>query len=126
MTKVLVVDDNNVNSHLIERTLRRFDKTIEFFFAYTGLEALKQVEANQPDIIFMDVHMPDMTGIEATQILKNDPDTAHIPIVIVTADAMSENTTGARNAGCDDLLIKPFSMNALRSLYQKYMTQEAE
>ena len=106
MGLVLVVDD------LIENTmvLKGFIKPLGFDVdvAQSGEEALEKVEARPPDIILLDLMMPGMTGFDVTERLKENPDTRHIPIIIVTGLSDPEANVKAIKAGADDFLIKPF------------------
>ncbi|MCK5861042.1 MAG: two-component system response regulator [Candidatus Hydrogenedentes bacterium] len=106
MGLVLVVDD------LVENTLilKGFIKPLGFevVTAQSGEEALKKIEAQPPDIILLDLMMPGMSGFEVTERLKENPDTRHIPIIIVTGLSDPEANVKAIKAGADDFLIKPF------------------
>src|SRR5580704_4534620 len=125
--RVLVVDDIMSNVKLLEAKL-----TAEYFdvaTAYNGLECLKRIEENIPDIVLLDVMMPGMDGFEVCRRIKSDPRIAHVPVVMVTAlDQPSDRVTGLE-AGADDFLTKPVDDAALfarvRSLVRlKMMTDE--
>jgi two-component system, cell cycle response regulator len=125
--RVLVVDDILSNVKLLEAKL-----TAEYFevvTAYSGPEALAKVEDSTPDIVLLDVMMPGMDGFEVCRRIKANPNTAHIPVIMVTAlDQSSDRVTGIE-AGADDFLTKPVDDSALfsrvRSLVRlKQMTDE--
>ncbi|HEY1962476.1 MAG TPA: PleD family two-component system response regulator [Rhizomicrobium sp.] len=125
--RVLVVDDILSNVKLLEAKL-----TAEYFevlTAYNGLEALAKVEEHEPDIVLLDVMMPGMDGFEVCRRIKQNPKTAHLPVVMVTAlDQPADRVTGLE-AGADDFLTKPVDDAALfarvRSLVRlKLMTDE--
>ncbi|MEZ5918067.1 MAG: PleD family two-component system response regulator [Parvularculaceae bacterium] len=125
--RVLVVDDLEPNVKLLEAKLRA--EYFDVLGAYSGQEAVDRAKADQPDIILLDVMMPGMDGFEACRIIKSTPETAHIPIVMVTAlDQQADRVAGLK-AGADDFLTKPVEDVALfarvRSLTRlKMMTDE--
>jgi CheY-like chemotaxis protein len=105
MSKVLVVDDNTANAELLEAYLK--DCPWETAVAYSGNEALEKVDSFNPDIILLDIMMPDIGGFEVCQRLKKDPATRDIPIIMVTALTELEDVEKAVEAGTDDFLSKP-------------------
>ncbi len=125
--RVLVVDDLEPNVKLLEAKLRA--EYFDVLGAYSGKEAVERAKQDQPDIILLDVMMPGMDGFEACRIIKAMPETAHIPIVMVTAlDQQADRVAGLK-AGADDFLTKPVEDVALfarvRSLTRlKMMTDE--
>ncbi len=125
--RVLVVDDLEPNVKLLEAKLRA--EYFDVLGAFSGKEAVERAKKDQPDIILLDVMMPGMDGFEACRIIKSMPETAHIPIVMVTAlDQQADRVAGLK-AGADDFLTKPVEDVALfarvRSLSRlKMMTDE--
>lgn len=125
--RVLVVDDLEPNVKLLEAKLRA--EYFDVLGAFSGKEAVERALKDQPDIILLDVMMPGMDGFEACRIIKSTPETAHIPIVMVTAlDQQADRVAGLK-AGADDFLTKPVEDVALfarvRSLTRlKMMTDE--
>jgi two-component system cell cycle response regulator len=125
--RVLVVDDIMSNVKLLEAKLSA--EYFEVVTAFNGLEALARVEEHEPDIVLLDVMMPGMDGFEVCRRIKQNPKTAHVPVVMVTAlDQPSDRVTGL-DAGADDFLTKPVDDAALfarvRSLVRlKLMTDE--
>jgi len=105
MTKVLVVEDNDLNTEVMTRFLRR--DGYEVFQAVSGKEAIATAQAHAPDLILMDLNLPEMDGWEATRRLKADPRTRHIPIIAVTAHALVPDVKRAREAGVDHYVTKP-------------------
>jgi CheY-like chemotaxis protein len=81
--------------------------------ASDGFEALELARRIQPEIVLMDLRMPGMDGWEATRRLKQDPKTRHIPIVALTAHALTPETNTARQAGCDAVIAKPCDISVL-------------
>lgn len=125
--RVLVVDDLEPNVKLLEAKLRA--EYFDVIGAYSGREAIDRAKIDQPDIILLDVMMPGMDGFEACRIMKTAPETAHIPIVMVTALDQQQDRVAGLKAGADDFLTKPVEDVALfarvRSLTRlKMMTDE--
>ena len=103
--RVLVVDDVLHNVKLLEAKLR--SEYFDVLTAMNGVDALKIIEAEQPDIILLDVMMPGMDGFEICRRVKANPTISHIPIIMVTAlDQPKDRVTGLE-AGADDFLTKP-------------------
>lgn len=102
---VLVVDDNKITTKLLNRYLTPAGYNVKE--AYDGIECLEKVEEEPPDAIVLDVMMPRMDGYETVKRLKDSQDTAHIPVVIVTALNDVANQVKAIEAGADDFLSKP-------------------
>ncbi len=125
--RVLVVDDILSNVKLLEAKL-----TAEYFevvSAFNGLECLARIDEAAPDIVLLDVMMPGMDGFEVCRRIKNNPKTAHIPVVMVTALDQPSDRVAGLDAGADDFLTKPVDDAALfarvRSLVRlKMMTDE--
>ena len=125
--RVLVVDDLEPNVKLLEAKLRA--EYFDVIGAFSGREAIERAKRDQPDIVLLDVMMPGMDGFEACRILKTTPETAHIPIVMVTALDQQQDRVAGLKAGADDFLTKPVEDVALfarvRSLTRlKMMTDE--
>ena len=109
--KVLVVEDNEMNRDMLQRRLERAG--IEVVVATHGAEALELAHACLPDAVLMDLSLPVLDGWEATRRLKAHPDTAHIPVIALTAHALREDRHRAREAGCDAYHAKPIDFQAL-------------
>jgi two-component system cell cycle response regulator len=125
--RVLVVDDLEPNVKLLEAKLRA--EYFDVISAFSGREAVERAKAEQPDIVLLDVMMPGMDGFEACGIIKRTPETAHIPVVMVTALEQQADRVAGLEAGADDFLTKPVEDIALfarvRSLTRlKMMTDE--
>ena len=104
--KILVVEDNLDNRCILVYRLKRIGD-FEVIEATNGAEAIEAVEKLQPDLIFMDLKMPVMDGWEATRRIRQLPKGQSIPIIALTAQAMSGDEQRAIDAGCDDYLAKP-------------------
>jgi len=112
MKKILIVDDQVEVRELVEVTLRVEDYQI--FQAKSGEEAIEIAKAEKPELIIMDIMMPGgMDGLEATRILKNDPETKGCTIVMLSAKGQDEDRKKGFEAGADDYFSKPFSPMAL-------------
>ncbi len=109
--RVLVADDIPANRKLLQAKLNHEYYSVSM--ASNGEEAVNMARATHPDIILLDVMMPVMNGFEACEILKSDPDTQHIPIVMVTALGDREHRLKGLSAGADDFLTKPVDDFAL-------------
>jgi two-component system cell cycle response regulator len=111
--KILIVDDDPTNVKLLAAKLG--DPKYIIFKAYSGAEALHTARKERPDLLLLDVMMPGMNGFEVTAQLKNDPETADIPIILVTALDGSDNKTKGLEAGADDFLNKPVHTAELKA-----------
>lgn len=112
--KILIVDDEPTNRKLIRLVLS--NERYDIAEAPDGSAALEQIKANLPDLILLDVMMPELNGWEVTKILKNNPETMHIPIVLVTAlNNISDKMKGLE-LGANEYLEKPINYKELRAL----------
>ncbi len=111
MSKLLLVEDNEMNRDMLSRRLMR--RSYEVVIAVDGEEGLTLARTESPDLILMDMSLPILDGWEATRRLKADPATANIPIIALTAHAMSSDRDKALEAGCDDYDTKPVEMPRL-------------
>jgi len=108
MKKILIVDDHEEIRKLVELTLRVEDYQI--LQAKNGEDAIKIVKVEKPDLIIMDVVMPgEIDGIEATRILKNDPETKACTIIMLSSKGEEEDVKRGMDVGADDYFTKPFS-----------------
>lgn len=108
---VLLVEDNEDNRIIYATALRYAGYDV--LEAITGTQGVQQARDGAPDLILMDISVPELDGWEATAILKADPVTRHIPIIAVTAHALPDDAERSRRAGCDGYLAKPISPAAL-------------
>lgn len=108
MKKILVVDDQAEIRDLIEAILRRGD--YEVFKAENGQQAIEMARKHRPDLIMMDVMMPGaVNGLDATRVIKSDPETARGVVIILTAKGESVDREKGLEAGAHDYFAKPFS-----------------
>jgi len=107
MKKILVIDDLPENVFILQDRLE--NEGYEVIIAYDGNSGIEKAYTHLPDLILLDVMMPDITGFEVCKILVNDEKTRHIPIILVTAKAGSEDTKEGLEAGAFDYIKKPFN-----------------
>jgi PAS domain S-box-containing protein len=115
----LVVDDSTVNRRILAGLLESAGLTV--ITAAGGIEAIELARAHRPAIVFMDLKMADLDGLEATRRLAQDPTTATIPVIAVTASALGDVRQHARDAGCVDYLSKPIRSQALWGMLQIHL-----
>lgn len=111
MAKILVVEDNDMNLDMLTRRLKRAG--FEIVTAGTGIEGIAAAQREKPDLILMDISLPELDGYAATGRLKADPATASIPVIALTAHAMSQDRALALQAGCDEYESKPVDFGRL-------------
>ena len=111
MARILCVEDNDDNQFMLHRRLSKagFDVKI----ARDGLEAVEWAKALQPDLIVMDLNLPKLNGWEATRRLKEQPETKHIPIIILSSHTEQSSRDKAHAAGCDAYHTKPTDFHQL-------------
>jgi two-component system, cell cycle response regulator DivK len=111
MAKILLVEDNEMNRDMLSRRLAR--RGYEVVVAVDGAEGVKLARGEAPALILMDMSLPVLDGWEATRQIKADPATSGIPIIALTAHAMTEDRERAIAAGCDDYDSKPVELPRL-------------
>jgi two-component system, cell cycle response regulator DivK len=105
MARVLIIEDNPANMKLASLLLRHVGHTVQC--AVDAETGLTMARCDQPDLILMDLQLPGMDGLAATALLKQDPVTAIIPVLALTAMAMKEDRAKSQLAGCDAYIAKP-------------------
>lgn len=123
MSKILLVEDNEMNRDMLSRRLER--RGFEVVLAVDGPNGVAMAESFTPDLILMDMSLPVIDGWEATRILKAQTTTKHIPVIALTAHAMSSDRDKALEAGCDDYDTKPVDLPRLLKKIQALLTQSA-
>lgn len=111
MAKILLVEDNEMNQDMLMRRLSR--RGYEIVLAADGERGVALAAAESPDLILMDMSLPVLDGWDATRAIRADPATAAIPIIALTAHAMSGDRERAIEAGCDDYDTKPIELPRL-------------
>ncbi len=118
--KILIVDDDIRNIYVLLEAL--ISKGADVITAHNGKEAIEILKDNlDTDIILMDIMMPIMDGYEATRIIKKESSTKEIPVIAVTAKAMSDDKEKALEAGCDDYVTKPLQMSFLTTIIEAWI-----
>ncbi len=113
---ILVVEDVESNFLLLKAII---GKIYTLLPAWNGMEAVEMYEQSQPDLILMDIKMPEMDGLEATRIIREI--SREIPIIALTAFAFDDDRVKALEAGCNDYLTKPLSAPLLKETIVKYL-----
>ncbi|MES2729876.1 MAG: response regulator [Pseudomonadota bacterium] len=117
--KVMIVEDNELNMKLFNDLLEAHG--IATVKARNGKDVLEMARAEKPDLILMDIQLPEVSGLEVTGWLKKDPELKSIPVVAVTAFAMKGDEQKIRDGGCEDYLSKPISIGKFIEVVQKYL-----
>ena len=121
--KVLIVEDNELNMKLFHDLLD--SQGYETLQTREGLQAMSLARQHRPDLILMDIQLPEISGLEVTKWLKDDEDLAHIPIVAVTAFAMKGDEERIRQGGCEAYISKPISVMTFLETVRKHLGQAA-
>lgn len=124
MTKtVLIVEDNELNMKLFRDLLEAHGiATVE---TRNGMEVLEIARTRSPDLILMDIQLPEVSGLDVTKWLKGDEALRHIPVIAVTAFAMKGDEEKIRQGGCEDYISKPISVSRFLEVIQTYLNKPA-
>lgn len=120
MAKILLVEDNEMNRDMLSRRLQK--RGFEVLIAVDGGEGVAMASRDHPDLILMDMSLPVIDGWEATRQIKAAAATTRIPIIALTAHAMSDDREKALAAGCDDFDTKPIELPRLLEKIEKALT----
>jgi CheY-like chemotaxis protein len=118
--RILYIEDNPQNMDLVCRILSHVGG-YEVYGAIDGLSGVETASREKPDLIIMDINLPDISGLEATQRIKNTPDLTTIPIIAFTADTGEADRKKYIEAGCDGYMAKPVSAQILLTTVQRYL-----
>lgn len=121
MAKILLVEDNELNRDMLSRRLAR--RGFEVVVAVDGEEGLVKAVTESPGLILMDMSLPKLDGWETTRRLKADPVTAAIPVIALTAHAMSGDREQALAAGCDEYDTKPIELDRLLEKITRFLPE---
>ena len=124
MKRILIVEDNEMNRDALSRRLLR--QGYEVLIATAGLDGLRMAYDTRPDLILMDLGMPDIDGWECAKRLKSDAATSGIPIIALTAHAMLNDRQKALDAGCDDFDTKPINLSGLVEKMNRLLSPSPE
>ncbi len=116
---VLIVEDNELNMRLFNDLLGAFGyRTVK---THDGRQALPLAREHKPDLIVMDIQLPEISGLEVTKMLKDDPELKNIPVLAVTAFAMRGDEQKIRAGGCDAYLSKPISVTTFLDTVRRFI-----
>ena len=122
MTRILIVEDNDLNRDMLSRRLER--RGFEIATAVDGKQGLRMAETVSPDLILLDLSLPEMDGWQVLQHLKSDPKLKRVPVIALTAHALSSDRDRALGAGFDEYDIKPVELPRLLKKVDALLTQE--
>jgi two-component system cell cycle response regulator DivK len=122
--KILIVEDNVLNMKLFNDLLEAHGYTT--LQAMDGLDTLRIARLHKPDLILMDIQLPEVSGLEITKRLKADEDLRAIPVLAVTAFAMQGDEAKIRRAGCDGYMTKPISIAGFLQVIEQYSGGHAD
>ena len=117
---VLIVEDNELNLKLFHDLLEAHG--YDTMGTGNGMEALELARAHRPDLILMDIQLPDVSGLEVTKWIKDDPELNRIPVVAVTAFAMNGDEERIRQGGCEAYLAKPISIAKFMETVRRFLS----
>jgi two-component system cell cycle response regulator DivK len=117
--KILIVEDNDLNLKLFRDLLEANGYTT--FETKEGIEAISLTRNIQPDLIVMDIQLPEISGLDITRKIKADRDIAHIPVIAVTAFAMRDDEEKIMAAGCEAYLSKPIAIDDFLSTIRRFL-----
>lgn len=123
MAKILLVEDNEMNRDMLARRLKR--KGFDVAIAVDGQQGVDMATSEQPDLILMDMSLPVLNGWDATRKIKADPALAAIPVIALTAHAMSGDRESALAAGCNDYDTKPVELERLLGKINAFLGSKA-
>ncbi len=121
--RILCVEDNPQNMRLVRKLLRRDYTVLE---AEDGLTGLKMAEDEMPDLILMDINLPDMSGLEVTKRIKAQDHLRHIPIIALTAHTIAGDEDTYIDAGCDGYIVKPVDKIILYAEIERFIAKPEE
>jgi len=116
--RILVAEDNLENQEIIRRRLERAGHQVSI--AANGMEAVERAKCELPELILMDISMPVMSGIEATQAIRRSPEICSVPIIALTAHAMEGDADRCLAVGCNAFATKPVRFNGLLELIEQF------
>lgn len=118
--KVMIVEDNELNMKLFHDLLE--SRGYDIIETRDGMEALKMARSERPDLILMDIQLPEVSGLEVTKWIKEDDDLKHIPIIAVTAFAMKGDEEKIREGGCEAYIAKPISVSSFLATVEQFLS----
>lgn len=120
MKRILYIEDNEDNAFMLQMRLE-LEGGYDLEIAVDGISGVEAAKARKPQLILMDINLPDIDGLEATRRLKADPETQDIPVIALTSNAMAGDREKALAAGCDEFDTKPVDFDRLLKLMTKFL-----
>jgi DNA-binding response OmpR family regulator len=117
--RILIIDDEEYIIKLLE--MRLTEANYECLTCMTTQEGIKAAKTEKPDLIIMDIMLPNITGLEATKILKDDPETKNTPIIILSAKSLEEDMVSAKELGADGFISKPILLSKLLHKIKQFL-----
>lgn len=118
--KILIVDDEFAMRHILKSILRQLDN-YEFFEAIDGLDGIEKMTKVYPDLVFLDVYMPVLSGVETLKRKQNIPEIADIPVIMCTAEANPKTVQIVILHGAKDYVVKPFTLEVIHNKARKWL-----
>lgn len=118
--RVMIVEDNELNMKLFHDLLEA--RGYDILQTRDGMEALKMARSEKPDLILMDIQLPEVSGLEVTKWLKEDDELSAIPVIAVTAFAMKGDEEKIREGGCEAYIAKPISVSNFLATVEKFLS----
>jgi two-component system cell cycle response regulator DivK len=119
---ILIVEDNELNMKLFNDLLEAHGyKTLQ---TRSGVEAVKLARLHKPDLILMDIQLPEVSGLQVTQWIKDEEDLRHIPVIAITAFAMKGDEEKIREGGCEAYVSKPISIVKFLETVREYLHKQ--
>ena len=119
--KILLVDDSRTSLMLQKMMLKDVELELDIHTASNGRQAVEVAARERPDLVLMDVMMPEMNGFEAVRAIRSMPEIAATPIIMITTRGESSNLASGFAAGCNEYLVKPFSAATLLEKVEAYL-----
>ena len=120
--RILIVEDNELNMKLFNDLLQAHGyKTVQ---TRSGVEAVKLARLHKPDLILMDIQLPEVSGLQVTQWIKDDENLRHIPVIAITAFAMKGDEEKIRQGGCEAYVSKPISIVKFLETVREYLHKQ--
>jgi two-component system, cell cycle response regulator DivK len=118
--RILIVEDNELNMNLLNDVLEAYGYDI--VKTDSGAAVLELARTHRPDLVLMDIQLPDVSGLDAVRQLKGDSETREIPVIAVTAFAMAGDERRALDSGCDGYIAKPIMLREFLATIEEYLS----
>ena len=122
MSKILLIEDNAMNRDMLSRRLAR--KGFHVIVAEDGKKGVEMTQKEKPDLVLMDMNLPEMDGWNATKVIKQDEQFKHIPVIALTSHAMAGDKERALEVGCDEYEPKPIDFSTLLNKIHRLLPEQ--